>query len=375
MATMTPANICSGFRKCGIYPFNPDATDCTISTDNPAGHVQGGAGDEIDEDEGGECSHSAEDSGSLITFSAEKEQLFQVRYEEGYDHYDEEYLQWLNIHHPNAIPQDPEAQEAPPDLLDFGSADDLQLLANNSSLENCLMHLDRMLGIEGEDGDGEETDFQMGLQNSFDATSARILGDTTESSESLQTTDCTRPPSTQSSAEYSLPPGSTTPPCTPGSGSLTSPGSAAPPCTPGSGGSLTSPGSHAPPHTPGSGGSLTSPGSGTPGSLNQTPGTGELKYISKYLVQYVAATPKAKPAASAQRVSGARVLTSAQCVAILKEREEQKKKEQEEKEKRKIEREQKKQEREIAMKKRAEERERKAAEKAKKAEELAKREK
>ena len=86
----------------------------------------------------------------------------------------------------------------------------------------------------------------------------------------------------------------------------------------------------------------------------------------------MAATPKAKPAASAQRVSGARVLTSAQCVAILKEREEQKKKEQEEKEKRKIEREQKKQEREIAMKKRAEEREKKAAEKAKKAEELAK---
>jgi hypothetical protein len=86
----------------------------------------------------------------------------------------------------------------------------------------------------------------------------------------------------------------------------------------------------------------------------------------------VAATPKAKPAASAQRVSGARVLTSAQCVAILKEREEQKKKEQEEKEKRKKEREQKKQEKEIAMKKRAEEREKKAAEKAKKAEELAK---
>ena len=76
---MTPANICSGFRKCGIYPFNPDAIDCTISTENPAGNVQGGAGDEMNEDEGGECSHSAEDSG---TFSAEKEQLFQMRYEE-----------------------------------------------------------------------------------------------------------------------------------------------------------------------------------------------------------------------------------------------------------------------------------------------------
>ena len=36
MATMIPANICSGFRKCGIYPYNPDAIDCSISTNNPA---------------------------------------------------------------------------------------------------------------------------------------------------------------------------------------------------------------------------------------------------------------------------------------------------------------------------------------------------
>ena len=51
MAMMTPANICSGFQKCGIYPFNPDAIDCTISTNDPAGHVQRGAGNETDEDE------------------------------------------------------------------------------------------------------------------------------------------------------------------------------------------------------------------------------------------------------------------------------------------------------------------------------------
>ena len=41
-------------------------------------------------------------------------------------------------------------------------------------------------------------------------------------------------------------------------------------------------------------------------------------YISKYLIQYVAAsTPKNK---LAKRVSGARVLTSKECVEILKER-------------------------------------------------------
>ena len=96
-----------------------------------------------------------------------------------------------------------------------------------------------------------------------------------------------------------------------------------------------------------------------------------VSYISKYLVHYVAVTPKTKPAAATQRVSDARVLTSPQCVAILKEREEQKKKEQEEKEKRKSEREQR-NKRENAMKKKAEEWGKKATEKAKKAEELAK---
>ena len=49
MAT-TPPNLCSGFRKCGTYPFNPDAIDCTTITDNPTGQVQWGAGDEIDEE-------------------------------------------------------------------------------------------------------------------------------------------------------------------------------------------------------------------------------------------------------------------------------------------------------------------------------------
>lgn len=101
MATMSPANIlCFGFRKCGIYPFNPYAIDFTISTNNPAGQVQGVAGDE-------------------------KEQLIQVRYKEGYNLYDEEYLQWLSIHHPDAITQDSDAPEAPPDLSEFGSVDDL----------------------------------------------------------------------------------------------------------------------------------------------------------------------------------------------------------------------------------------------------------
>ena len=69
-------------------------------------------------------------------------------------------------------------------------------------------------------------------------------------------------------------------------------------------------------------------------------------------------------AAAANRVTGSRVLTSSEGLAILKEKEEKKKKEAEEKEKRKLERQEKKKEKEVQASKRAEERRRKAEERA-----------
>lgn len=64
----------------------------------------------------------------------------------------------------------------------------------------------------------------------------------------------------------------------------------------------------------------------------------KLRYISQYLVQFV---PDAKPRnkETAIRISGARVVMSDKCAAILKECEEKIKKQQEEKERRKLERE------------------------------------
>ena len=115
----------------------------------------------------------------------------------------------------------------------------------------------------------------------------------------------------------------------------------------------------------------------TPSATPSPPGasSGEsdpkLRYISKYLAQVISdATPKSSTSA-AKRVSGARVLTSAKCAAILEERE-QKKKEIEDKNKRKAEREQKRKEKEDAAKKKAEERAKKAEEAAKKRENRAK---
>lgn len=73
--------------------------------------------------------------------------------------------------------------------------------------------------------------------------------------------------------------------------------------------------------------------SGTPSSTNQSPTsdggqlTGELKYISKYLVQYIPSiTPKTKESSASKRVFGARILTSAQCLNMIQWRGEKKKK-------------------------------------------------
>ena len=90
MATMIPANICSGFRKCSIYPYNPDTIDCSISTNNPSQHQGDSTSDNDRNRDGyGDDSRSGEKSddhefqsdplSKSITFSAEKEQLFQLR--------------------------------------------------------------------------------------------------------------------------------------------------------------------------------------------------------------------------------------------------------------------------------------------------------
>ena len=39
--TMTPSTICAGFRRSGVFPFNPEAIDCTISANAVLTHSQG----------------------------------------------------------------------------------------------------------------------------------------------------------------------------------------------------------------------------------------------------------------------------------------------------------------------------------------------
>ena len=116
----------------------------------------------------------------------------------------------------------------------------------------------------------------------------------------------------------------------------------------------------------GTSGEITRKTSSPDANHEDTENGGELRYISKYLVQFV---PNAKPKNKEKpvRISGARVLTSDTCASLLKEREEKKQKENEEKEKRKLLREQKKKEKEEELRKKAAAEEKKTAAVKKKA--------
>ena len=88
--TMTHKNICSGFRKCGVYPFDPNAIELP-----PDAGIQGELneeGDDIDDD----------NNDGSADFTPEEEGLFQRRFEEGFDVFEPRYCQWLRQNHPEA---------------------------------------------------------------------------------------------------------------------------------------------------------------------------------------------------------------------------------------------------------------------------------
>ena len=100
--TMTPTVICAGFRRCGVYPFNPQAIDCSISTDNPEATLTRPS-DQQPEKENDLMENG--DENTVTEFSVEQEERFQERFE-GYDLIDPEYLRWLEINHSDSIPAD-----------------------------------------------------------------------------------------------------------------------------------------------------------------------------------------------------------------------------------------------------------------------------
>ena len=92
---MVPNVISSGFKRSGIYPFNPQAisygvvtkksSDTTVQeTSKSTKHC---SGDTVNSDD------------EILNLSDEQVQFFEKRYEEGYDLPDPVYLKWLKITH------------------------------------------------------------------------------------------------------------------------------------------------------------------------------------------------------------------------------------------------------------------------------------
>ena len=85
MRGMTPASIISGYKACGIYPYNPDAIlkqfEGLPSLPTPQSSLQ-------------------ESTVIHSEFSDQPIKLFETRFLEGYDIFeDEEYILWLKSYH------------------------------------------------------------------------------------------------------------------------------------------------------------------------------------------------------------------------------------------------------------------------------------
>ena len=326
--TMTTSTICAGFRKCGVYPFNPKAIDCGVSVANSQSsdkeNQQSDKGQQSAEianagnhAESQQCSITNEER-SDKQWSAEKIALFQRRFEEGYDLPDAEYLQWLHETHP--------PDEENTSLLAYFSDVAIATPIAESPMEvlETENEISRSTNPQSDTVPLEKEDDTVPLEKEGDTVLLEKEGDTVPLEEEGDTVPLEKEGDTQHSIVLS---------------------------DGGIGGTSVSLEHSA---------TLSNKEASTSVEANQknlssdvcskaVESGSQLRYISKYLVQFV---PDSRPEKKEQtvRISGARVLTSDKCAAILKEREEKKQKEKEEKEQRKLLREQKKREKEEELK-------------------------
>ena len=264
---MIPSTICAGFKKSGVFSFNPEAIDCSISIENTKvalahSHTKG-----TDKDP------NLVSGGEMQVFSAEQQQCFQTRYEEGYDIPDPEYLQWLAIHHPESVSADQHGQVPPTDPSKMESLTDLFSLVD--PLHPLTVLCPGSAGTEAKpNSDTPDSATESAHKSQLESSSSGAESMTSLTSGPPLTCDC-KSPSVAAGLVVRTP--------------EPSPSS--------SGKELTALCASVP-------SSSLTPCSRIPGSSPDD----ELKYISNYLVQFVPApTPKTKDSA-AKRVSGARVL-------------------------------------------------------------------
>ena len=131
-AAVSPANIIAGFRTCGVYPFNPSAIsasayrpDCRDDTGTsvatPVLPTSSSCNDGFHQEslresaEESECRHDNIGSTErdltppsptgVTLFTDEQERRFRIRHDEGFNVFtDDDYVSWLEIHHPESLP-------------------------------------------------------------------------------------------------------------------------------------------------------------------------------------------------------------------------------------------------------------------------------
>ena len=94
---MSIDNICAGFKKTGVYPFDPEAIlkNCSESMST---------GDDEDFPEDESSSSSSEDQSVQDQFIPEQQKLFEERFQNDYVYTDNDYVAWLQEFHPDSVP-------------------------------------------------------------------------------------------------------------------------------------------------------------------------------------------------------------------------------------------------------------------------------
>ena len=141
LKSMTPANIISGFKTCGVYPFNPKAVldhdPCEPKISDPSAPQTSDAAQCYSSQASSltQCGSSTSDSsshGAMDTFTPEEEARFVIRYNEGYDLPDPRYLSWLQLNHPEDNCQD---------LMEhFEDLTPLDPINFSTAFDSCLFH-------------------------------------------------------------------------------------------------------------------------------------------------------------------------------------------------------------------------------------------
>jgi len=129
--SLVPANIVSGFKTCGVYPFNPkavlDHNPCEMNKSNS--QSSGSSTSKGDSLNASGSSHRE--------FTDEEESRFARRYREGYDLTDPRYSAWLKVNYPAEQCQEQELSQYFSDVLPLEPVDMSAMESISSECENA----------------------------------------------------------------------------------------------------------------------------------------------------------------------------------------------------------------------------------------------